>query len=142
MVTCLSNMTLFGTTVDGGAFDHGTVFGLALPTTAPNIFLPPQSQTVAAGTTASFGVGATGNQPLTYQWFLNNSEITNATSNSSLLLTNVKVSQSGSYTVVITNLFGSVTSSPAALDVVAPGDTTVRSCTEQALRVAMQQGKA
>ena len=137
----LSGGTVYGTTLGlDYSNNYGQVVGLALPTTAPNVFMPPQSQTVAAGAGTSLGVGASGFLPLAYQWFLNGSAITSFTTNSTLVLTNLLSSQSGLYTVVVTNLFGSVTSAPAMLDVVPPADATVRSCTEQALRLAMTEG--
>lgn len=82
--------------------------------TTPTILAPPASLKVALGCDASFIVYAQGTEPLSYQWAFNGTNILDAT-NQDLTLTNVQTSNFGSYTVIITNVFGSVTSSPPAL---------------------------
>jgi hypothetical protein len=52
----------------------------------------------------------------TYQWQINGTNIAGAT-NASLALTNSQPSQSGIYTVILTNLAGSVTSAPALVKI-------------------------
>ena len=89
---------------------------------APGITSQPESLTVPQGSTATFSVGAAGQQPLSYQWYFNDtnrlSALTNPTATSaSLELTNLQLNQSGIYSVVVTNAFGSVTSQPALLTV-------------------------
>jgi hypothetical protein len=87
----------------------------------PTIYSQPQSASVPAGSDANFALGANG-QPLYYQWFkngnalLNGGNVSGATS-SSLWLANVSVNDPGYYLVVVTNNFGSVTSSVATLTV-------------------------
>jgi endonuclease/exonuclease/phosphatase family metal-dependent hydrolase len=89
-------------------------------TSAPAITLQPQSQTIAPGSNVTFSVAATGEAPLSYQWRFNGNSITGA-SDSSYSITNVQFTDTGNYFVVITNGFGSVTSSVATLTVgVAP----------------------
>ena len=78
---------------------------------------PPASVTNFAGSTAQFGVTATGTAPLAYRWFFGNTSVLNAT-NRNLSLTNVQPAQAGNYRVVITNIAGAVTSSVVALTVV------------------------
>jgi purine nucleoside phosphorylase len=85
----------------------------------PGIQTQPQSQTVAAGQTASFSVVAGGTAPLAYQWNFNSAPVSGAT-NASLTLTNVQTTQAGSYTVVVTNNAGSITSAVAAMTVTNP----------------------
>lgn len=63
---------------------------------------------------ASFSVTASGTMPLNYQWSLNGTNILGATS-SSLTISNVSQSDLGAYAVVVTNEFGTVTSSNAML---------------------------
>src|SRR5208282_698600 len=97
----LSGNTLYGTTVWGGSSGGGTVFSLSL--LPPTIITPPQSQSAEAGASVDFAVDAISSQPLTYQWLLNGTNaVSDATTNSDLILTNVQFSQSGAYTVVIT----------------------------------------
>lgn len=83
-------------------------------TNPPSITGQPQSVVVNAHDTASFSVTATGTMPLNYQWSLNGTNILGATS-SSLTITNVRQRDLGSYSVVVTNAFGSVASSNAML---------------------------
>jgi hypothetical protein len=79
----------------------------------------PQNQTVTQGQGATFSVSAGGSTPLGYQWYFNSSAISGATG-SSLTLNNVQASQAGSYTVVVSNVAGPVTSSAATLTVNVP----------------------
>jgi hypothetical protein len=83
---------------------------------APAITTQPQSQTVSVGGNAAFSVVATGMAPLGYQWNRNGTAVSGATS-SALSLTSVSTGSAGSYTVVVTNFVGSVTSALAALTV-------------------------
>ncbi|HEX7654239.1 MAG TPA: immunoglobulin domain-containing protein, partial [Verrucomicrobiae bacterium] len=83
---------------------------------APAISAGPLAATVPAATNVTFGVTATGSQPMTYQWLFNGSWLAGATG-TSLLLTNVQAWHGGAYQVVVANGFGSVTSPPAALTV-------------------------
>ena len=83
---------------------------------APAITLQPVSQTVVQSNSVSFSVVATGSDPLSYQWSFNGAAIAGATA-SALSLSSAQLSNSGNYTVVITNSFGSVTSSTAVLEV-------------------------
>ena len=83
----------------------------------------PQSQTVMAGSNVLFTVTAAGAGLLSYQWQFNGASIAGA-SNSSLVLTNVQTTNAGSYTVVVTNSLGSVTSAAAVLTVLVPPSIT------------------
>jgi len=85
---------------------------------APLITSQPVSVTNVAGTTATFAVVASGTAPLSYQWFQGASALAGATG-TTLTLANVADGDAGSYSVVVTNLAGSVTSSVATLTVIA-----------------------
>ena len=85
-------------------------------TSVPVITANPQSRTNAVGTLASFTVAATGPAPLGYQWRFNAANLVGATS-TNYTIQSVQPTNAGSYTVVVTNLFGSVTSAPAILAV-------------------------
>ena len=90
--------------------------------TAPNITRQPSSIANYQGTTAFFSVLANGASPMTYQWRKNGTNLANTANVSGvttpvLTLGAVDYPDAGSYTVVITNLGGSVTSSPAVLTV-------------------------
>lgn len=86
----------------------------------PSISNDPQDESVLVGQDASFSVQASGSTPLSYQWYYNtNTILTNATS-STLSLTNVQLSDSGGYSVVVTNAYGLATSAVAQLTVSLP----------------------
>jgi LmbE family N-acetylglucosaminyl deacetylase len=82
------------------------------------ITAPPQSQTVLVGSNATFVVTVAG-PALSYQWFFNGTNALAGAINSTLSLTNLTLSQSGSYSVVASNYVGAVFS-PAATLTVAP----------------------
>ena len=90
---------------------------LVIPT-APVIITPPVSQTVNTGRRPSFTVAATGIY-LNYQWRKNGTNLPDAT-NGTFRVENASISDAGSYTVVVGNSVGSVTSAPAAVLTVNP----------------------
>ncbi len=79
---------------------------------APAITASPLAQTVNVGATVVFSVQATDAQ--SYQWRRNGAAIIGATS-SSLTLTNVQTSDSGSYSVAVSNPVGSTVSAEVGL---------------------------
>jgi hypothetical protein len=82
----------------------------------PVVIGQPSSVVKVGGTTAYLSVDATGGEN-TYQWRKNGVEIAGATS-STLSISDLNVSQhEGNYTVVVSNAFGSATSSVAQIDV-------------------------
>jgi glucose/arabinose dehydrogenase len=82
----------------------------------PAITAQPANRTVAIGQTATFSVAATGTQPLTYQWQRGTTNIAGATS-ASYSLTAAAADTGATFRVVVTNAFGTVTSSSATLTV-------------------------
>ncbi len=103
----------------------GSITVLAVP--KPSITLQPVSVTVFTNGNVQFTVTANGTLPLSYQWFTNNTlsavsnggNLTGATSNV-LTITGVTQANAGGYTVVVTNQYGSVTSSVANLLIATP----------------------
>ncbi|MDB6016774.1 MAG: Immunoglobulin I-set domain protein [Pedosphaera sp.] len=89
----------------------------------PSIQTPPQSKSVSAGANTSFNVAASGTAPLSYQWLFEGGLITNATS-SLLNLTNVQIADEGYYSVMVSNPYGSITSSIASLTVTFTSTTS------------------
>ena len=95
----------------------------------PTITTQPKSQTVNEGDSVTFSVTASGTTPLSYQWKKDGSNISGATG-SSYTISNAKSGDAGSYTVMVSNSAGSVTSSAATLTVnggSTPSGTAVRS---------------
>ena len=85
---------------------------------APVITTQPVSQSVAAGGSATLLVAATGTAPLAYQWRKDGTAIVGATRDS-YALSSFTAAAAGSYSVVVSNSAGSVTSSPAAVSLAA-----------------------
>ncbi|MGA3181269.1 MAG: choice-of-anchor tandem repeat GloVer-containing protein [Verrucomicrobiota bacterium] len=116
----LSGNTLYGTTSEGGD-NQGTVFALGL-TTPPLNLTQVESQTNPAFTTVTFEVAAYSSTAAEYQWFFDgtnltdNSQITGSQSNI-LTINSALAGNTGSYQVVITNLYGSATSAVVTLTV-------------------------
>ena len=122
--TSLVNFTANSGTTDFFAVDGwDAAFGavtLNLAVTAgvpPAITTQPASQSVTAGSNVTFSVAASGN-PTGYQWSFAGTAISGATS-ATLALNSVQAGNAGSYSVVVSNAFGSVTSSAATLTVMA-----------------------
>lgn len=92
---------------------------------APYITGSPANTTITEGQTASFSVSATGANPMTYQWYKNSVLISGATSSSYVTPTNILADNNSTFSVVITNVTGTTTSSNATLTVNAnTSDTT------------------
>ena len=100
-------------------------FVLVTPFIPPSVTAQPQNQSIIAGAAATFSVTATGTAPLTYQWRLNGTSLTGATA-SSYTRSNVQPADAGSYSVVITNVAGGMTSSDAILTVNVPPSITTQ----------------
>ncbi len=86
------------------------------------ILSQPQSLIVCDGSPASFSVSVCGTLPLYYQWQKNGSNLTDVgnifgSATTNLLLSSTTFNDAGNYTVIITNTWGSVTSSVAMLSV-------------------------
>ena len=79
----------------------------------PVINSQPASQPVVLGSNATFKVAATGATNLYYQWQFNGVNIAKATS-SFYTVTNAALANAGSYSVIVSNVVGVVTSAPPA----------------------------
>jgi hypothetical protein len=83
---------------------------------APGFLTQPTNVTINAGASAAFSVIAAGKAPLTYQWRMNGTNISGATS-SIYSRHNAQLADAGNYYVVLTNISGAVTSAVATLGV-------------------------
>ena len=90
-----------------------------VPVVAPSIAMQPQSQAVSQGSSATFTVVASGTPAPAYQWRCNGTNLAGASA-SAYTVTNAQPANAGSYTVVVTNSGGSVTSTVANLTVNVP----------------------
>jgi hypothetical protein len=87
----------------------GSVAELPLPL---EIVSQPKSISVGIGADASFQVFADGTTPLFYQWQSNGTNLPGQTQ-ATLTLTNVQPNDSGSFSVLVSDASGSITSAPA-----------------------------
>ncbi|MBI5770924.1 MAG: immunoglobulin domain-containing protein [Verrucomicrobia bacterium] len=102
-------LTITGVSSSNGAFQA---------INPPAITAQPPATSLNPGQAGSLTVSATGTLPLTYQWRRDGAAIAGATS-ATLNVASAATADAGSYSVVITNAYGTVTSSAAALTVTA-----------------------
>jgi len=107
----LGNYLLIASNAGGPTTSNVATLAFPVP---PSFATQPASQSVPPGANATFAANATSGLPLTYQWQKNGVAIPGATT-TTLTLTNVQVSNLGSYTLVATNSVGPTTSNAAAL---------------------------
>jgi pectin methylesterase-like acyl-CoA thioesterase/PKD repeat protein len=108
----------------------------------PSITAQPTNLAVVAGNPATFSVTASGVPAVTYQWSKNGSPIGAAT-NSSYTIVNAQAGNSGTYSVIVSNIAGSTTSSNATLTVFSatlsgtllPSNGAVNISPDQQLRI-------
>jgi hypothetical protein len=100
------------------SFDFATILYRELM--PPTIVTQPQNRLAECAVTNGFSVFATGDPPLSYEWFFNNTTSIDGGTNSSLAVV-AGASTAGNYSVVVRNVAGSVTSVLATLTV---ADTT------------------
>ncbi len=124
-----STYMLYGAqTADSGTYDvvvsnaAGTVTSIQASVAVSDpivITTQPAPRTIAVGASASFSVSATGTGPLVYQWKKDGAVIPSAQA-ASFVVTNAVSTDSGSYTVAVSNATQSVESSAAELSVLSP----------------------
>jgi len=86
----------------------------------PVITVQPTNQTVLAGSSPVFSVSVAGSGPFGYLWYVASNNLVQSGTSSTLTLPCVFTNNAGSYTVVVTNAWGSVTSAVATLTVTIP----------------------
>jgi uncharacterized repeat protein (TIGR03803 family) len=91
---------------------------------APAIVSAPASQTILPGATATFTVSGAGDAPLSYFWQLNGTNLAaggnlSGSATSTLTIRSATVANCGGYSVLITNSYGSVTSTVAVLSLIS-----------------------
>jgi alpha-tubulin suppressor-like RCC1 family protein len=93
-----------------------TVASLSITPAAPAFVLQPLDKAVNAGTNTSLIAQARGSEPIVYQWRQNGVILSGATQ-TTLNLSNVTITSSGTYDVVATNVYGMATSGVAIVTV-------------------------
>jgi pectate lyase len=89
-------------------------------TTAPAVTMNPQDQSIFTGQSATFSVVVDGTPPFTYQWLYNNDTILADQTNATLTIDDAPLSDTGGYSVIVSNAYGSATSENAELTVSTP----------------------
>jgi hypothetical protein len=89
---------------------------------SPHVTVQPLSRIAAPGAGVAFLAFAVGNQPLSYQWQCNGTNLTDngqvaGSQSGTLTVANVLAGNTGSYQLIVTNACGSATSAPATLTV-------------------------
>jgi hypothetical protein len=96
------------------SWKYVTAGDLSAPIT---LLIQPKPRTVVAGSRVAFSVGISGTDPV-YQWFSNSVPIPGANA-AAYTIAAAQLSDAAGYSVIVTNSFNSVTSSPAQLNVSA-----------------------
>jgi len=91
---------------------------------------PPPTQSVAIGSNVTLSVLASGSTTPNYQWQFNGVSIFGATT-STLALNSVTAANSGSYTCIVSNIAGSVSTIPSVLSVLANAPAILSNPTSQ-----------
>jgi alpha-tubulin suppressor-like RCC1 family protein len=108
------------------AIAAGWYHSLAIVFDGPaQILQGPPSQALPWSTNMTLAVTATGWQPLSYQWFFQGVALTNSARISGattpvLTIATLQFSDTGAYTLVVSNAFGSVVSSGTVITVIGP----------------------
>jgi hypothetical protein len=117
VTTASDNNASYTVTVSNAAGSQTSVNAVLTLNFPPTITSAPVSQTVNLGQSATFSVSATGTNPLNYQWRKNTVAISGATAASYTTPATTASDNNASYSVVVTNLAGSVTSSNAIITI-------------------------
>lgn len=83
---------------------------------SPTISSNPTSVTATAGGRAMFSGSAYGSEPISYQWYFNNSPLVGATS-ATLVLPDIQAANAGPYYLLASNAYGSMSTSTTVLTV-------------------------
>jgi uncharacterized repeat protein (TIGR03803 family) len=117
---------LYGTTTAGGTCQagQGTLFRLSFAC-APQITAQPASQAVVVGANVLINVAVTGGRPFAYHWQRNGTNLVDGgnvfgSTNRTLSLASVSLADAATYSVIVSNALGPVTSTGAHLTVLLP----------------------
>ena len=111
------NGATFTVTVSNSAGSQTSNTATLTVNSPPTITTQPQNQSVALGSPATFSVIATGTSPLSYQWSKNGAAIGGATGSSYTTPATVSTDNGATFTVTVSNVAGSQTSTAATLTI-------------------------
>jgi uncharacterized repeat protein (TIGR03803 family) len=117
----------YGTAYRGGNADAGVIFRIGNP---PYISQQPAGSVNFSTGAAQLSVSAVGGLPLSYQWLHNGSPLQDGATISGSATTTLSIgafttTNLGEYSIVVTNYYGAITSSIAALSISQPGASLV-----------------
>ena len=128
LTNCYGTAIITVTVNDGGASNNTVAQSFTVTVNyvsqkivgpVPSIQVPPQTQTAESGSVATMSARVKSASPPTYCWFFNGNPITGCDTNR-LCLSGVQPANIGTYTLVVQNAGGTVTSTPAVLNVITP----------------------
>ncbi len=125
-----------GVSNSGGSNTGGTPTAVA-----PAITRQPANAVAALGTQATFSVGVTGTSPLTYQWLRNGAVIPGATGTGYTTQATTSADNGAEFSVIVSNVAGSVTSSTALLTVVGASGAAAPVVTTQPANQTVSLGR-
>ena len=108
--------------------------------TPPAFAVQPTNESVVVSSNASFAPTLTGTLPMSFQWYFNNTPLTDGgrisgSTNSTLNLTGVLTNDGGGYQLVVSNIVGVVTSSVAILTPVILPPVFTQAPTDQSVLI-------
>lgn len=125
-------------TIDSGAYQlvvtnsYGsrTSMVATLTVLVPSMIISqPSNQSVILNSNASFSASAAGDAPLVFQWYFNGVPMSDGgrasgSATSNLTIANVQTNDAGSYQLIVTNQYGTATSTAATLTILVPAAIT------------------
>jgi hypothetical protein len=123
--TATGDWYIFNPTPAGSILGLANTYGIygslqyQLQTAPTNLVVTPSSETISAGQTAVFQVNEAGNDASNFWYFVSNNttNLIAGANESTLVISNVVALNAGNYFAVLTNLYGSATSSLVTLSV-------------------------
>ncbi|PWU09737.1 MAG: hypothetical protein C5B50_26760 [Verrucomicrobia bacterium] len=111
---------------DSGTIAHGWTLNLGNDLSTLQITQQPQTQTGLSGGSVTFSVAAVGPMPITYSWQRSGTNLTDGgrlfgSATANLTITNLQSSDAAPYSVGLSCISGSLTSTPATLTVLPYG---------------------
>ena len=114
-----------------GTPNGASLINALAPSSAPYFITQPVGQTATNGSSVVFSASAGGQTPLSYRWLFNGTNLpaganVSGTTSNVLTLSSVITANAGSYSLMVTNNYGSATSSVATLTVTSPPSFTTQ----------------
>jgi hypothetical protein len=101
----------------GSATSPAEILVVLMP---PSIATQPMAQTKCTGDAASFTIAASGTEPFSFKWKKNNTAIVGSADDATYTIAAISASDSGSYSCLVTNSAGNVSSQSVKLTIKIP----------------------